>query len=82
MTQSKFDTHDKKIDGFFNCGKPGHYAKDCYKRKANEYKQNFRKHNGNYVKTKISINGGFKNTNCLFLKLHCLQKLMMNMHGS
>ena len=38
MTQSKFDTHDKKIDGCFYCGKPGHYAKYCYKRKANESK--------------------------------------------
>ena len=61
MTQSKFDTHDKKIDGCFYCGKPGHYAKDCYKRKANESKKNFRKHNGNYVKTDTSINDGFKN---------------------
>ena len=37
-TQSKFDAHDKKNDGCFNYGKPGHYAKYCYKRKANEYK--------------------------------------------
>ena len=62
MTQSKFDAHDKKNDGFFYYGKLGHYAKDCYKRKANESKQNFRKHNGNYVKTDTSINDGFKNT--------------------
>ena len=60
MTQSKFDAHDKKNDGCFYYGKPGHYAKDCYKRKANESKQNFKKHNGNYVKTDTSINDGFK----------------------
>ena len=65
MTQSKFDTHDKKIDGCFYCEKPGYYAKDCYKRKANESKQNFIKHNENYVKTDTSINDGFKNLKLL-----------------
>ena len=34
MSQSKFDPHDNKNDGFFYCGKPSHYAKYCYKRKA------------------------------------------------
>ena len=57
----KFDAHDKKNYGCFYCGNPGHYAKYCYKRKANESKQKFIKHNGNYVKTDTSINDGFKN---------------------
>ena len=61
MTQSKFDAHDKKNDGCFYCGKPGDYSKDCYKMKANESKQNFRKNYGNYVKTDTSINDDFKN---------------------
>jgi hypothetical protein len=38
MTQSKFDAHNKKNDDCFYCGKLGHQAKDCYKRKANESK--------------------------------------------
>jgi hypothetical protein len=61
MTQSKFDAHDKKTDDCFYCGKPNHDAKDCYKRKANESKQKFIKHNGNYVKSDTSINDGFRN---------------------
>jgi len=61
MNQSKFDAHDKKKDDCFYCGKPGHHAKDCYKRKANESKQKFRKHNGNYVQSDTSINDGFRN---------------------
>jgi hypothetical protein len=61
MTQSKFNAHDKKNDDCFYCGKPSHHAKDCYKRKANESKQNFRKHNGNYVKSDTSTNDGFRN---------------------
>ena len=61
MTHLKYDSHDKKNDGFFYCGKFGHYAKDCYKRKANESKQKSRKYNGNYVKTDTSINEGFMN---------------------
>ena len=60
MTQSKFDTHDKKIDGCFYYGKPNDGCLS-FKRKATEFKQNFKKHNGNYVKTNTSINDGFKN---------------------
>jgi hypothetical protein len=69
MTQSKFDAHDKKNDDCFYCGKPGHHAKDCYKRKANESKQKFRKHNGNYVKRDNSINDGFRNLKLFISKV-------------
>ena len=61
MTHLKSDSHDKKNDGCFYCGKPGHHAKDCYKRKADEFKQKFRKHNGNYVIAETSINESFQN---------------------
>jgi hypothetical protein len=61
MTQAKFDAHDKKNDDCFYCGKSSHHAKYCYKRKDNESKQKFRKHNGNYVKSDTSINDGFRN---------------------
>ena len=59
MTHLKYDSHDKKNDGCFYCGKPGHHAKDCYKRKADESKQKFRKHNRNYVTTETSTNESF-----------------------
>jgi hypothetical protein len=61
MTQSKFDAHNKKNDDCLYYGKPGHHAKDCYKRKDNESKQKFISHNGNYVNNDTSINDGFKN---------------------
>lgn len=38
MAQSKFPIHDKRNDDCYYCGKPGHHAKDCYKRKYNESK--------------------------------------------
>lgn len=60
MIQSKFEAHNRKDDDCFYCEKPCHIAKDCYKRKANESKQKFRKHHGNYVKGETSINDGVK----------------------
>ena len=60
MIQSKFDSHNRKDDDCFYCGKPGHIVKDCYKRKTNESKQKFRKHHGNYLKGDTSINDGVK----------------------
>ena len=57
-----FEAHNRKYDDCFYRGKLGHIAKDCYKRKANESKQKFRKYHGNYVKGDTSgINDGFKN---------------------
>lgn len=38
MSQSKFPTHDKRNDDCNYCGKLGHHAKGCYKRKYNESK--------------------------------------------
>ena len=58
MIQSKFEPHNRKDDDCFYCTKPGHIAKDCYKRKANESKQKVIKHYGNYVKGEASINDG------------------------
>jgi hypothetical protein len=43
------------------CGKPGHLAKDCYRRKNHESNQRHRRHNGNFVNRDTSINDGFKN---------------------
>eukprot|EP00253_Pinus_taeda_P020335 PITA_20335 len=43
------------------CGKPGHLAKDCYRRKNNESNQRHNKHNGNYINRDTSVNDGFKN---------------------
>ena len=43
------------------CGKPGHLAKDCYRRKNNESNQRHRRHNGNYINRDTSVNDGFKN---------------------
>ena len=60
MIQSKFEAYNRKDDDFFYCGKPSYIAKDCYKKKAREYKQKFRKHHGNYVKGDTSINDGVK----------------------
>jgi hypothetical protein len=65
------------------CGKFGHLDKDCYRRKNDESNQRYKRHNGNFVYKDTSVNDGFKNLlSCLFLKLHCLLKLMMRMHGS
>ena len=62
MIQSKFEGPNKKDIDCSYCGKPGHLAKDCYKRKANESKHKFRRYHGNYVKGDTSgINDGFKN---------------------
>ena len=60
MIQSKFEAHNRKDDGCFYCGKPGHISKYCYKRKDHESKKKFRKHHGNYVKGETSINDGVK----------------------
>lgn len=61
MTQSKLPIHDKRNDGCYYCGKPGHHSKGCYKRKYNESRQRNRSHNGNFVDKDTSINDGFKN---------------------
>jgi hypothetical protein len=43
------------------CGKPGHLAKDCYRRKNHESNQRYKRHNGNFVHKDTSVNDGFKN---------------------
>lgn len=65
MAQSKFPVHDKRNDDCYYCGKPGHHAKDCYKRKCNESKQRNKRH-GNFVEKYTSINHGFKNLKLFF----------------
>eukprot|EP00253_Pinus_taeda_P029672 PITA_29672 len=61
MAQSKFPIRDKRNNDCYYCGKLGHHAKDCYKRKYNESKQINISHNGNFMDKDTSINDGFKN---------------------
>lgn len=64
MAQS--DTYIKRKVECDYCAKPGHLAKDSFKRKSRELKnheskQRYRSHNGNFVHKNASLNDGFKN---------------------
>jgi hypothetical protein len=53
------NTNVKKNEGCYYCGKFGHYAKDCRRRKFNESKYN--KHSGNFVDKGARVCDDFKN---------------------
>lgn len=44
---------------YYYCGKPGHFAKNCMKRRFDQFKQ--RRHSGNYVDRDEAISHDFSN---------------------
>jgi hypothetical protein len=52
MAPPRRDTNVKRNDGCFYCGKFGHFAKDCRKRKFDESK--YRRHTRNFVDKDVS----------------------------
>ena len=55
------DSYVKRNIEFDYCGKLGHLAKDCYRRKNHESNQRHRRHNGNFINRDTSVIDGFKN---------------------
>ena len=43
------------------CGKTGHIARDCFRKKNHESNHRYRKHDGNYVRKDTLDVNGFKN---------------------
>jgi hypothetical protein len=55
----RIDTSVKKNDSCYYCGKLGHYAKDCRKKKFHESK--YRRHASNFVDREATVSDDFKN---------------------
>ena len=71
---SHIDSNVNKNVECHYCGKTGHIARDCFRKKNHESNHRFRKRNGNYVRKDTPDINGFKNLilfifeNALFAK--------------
>jgi hypothetical protein len=61
MPPPKFDANVKRKDTCSYCGKFGHHARDCYKRKYHESKHRNKRHTGHFVEGGETMNDEFKN---------------------
>jgi hypothetical protein len=61
MTPPKFDANVKRKDTCSYCGKFGHHARDCYRRKYHESKHRNKRHTGHFVEGGETMNDEFKN---------------------